>query len=189
MTAFPAFDIDDLAQFSGRPDSSYPDPYSDQALMQAALLFRLATGLDATGWPDTADMSELASLAILSLADSFILNQPYQASISTPFQSETIGSYSYSLKQVRTLVMAGQPTGIPWFDMAVQFLGVSGYLPHVTSSTIEVFYDELPVYNTSDGNKRVRGPSEIVPIDTPYSISRNIPYDPNRSARGRGSRG
>lgn len=176
MAGYPTLEIQNLSDFSGRPVPGYPDPYSLTALAQATLLFRLATAL--TDWPTDADQIQLATYAILQMADAFVLAQPFQAAVAAPFQSETIGGYSYS-KALR-LMQAGQPTGVFWFDLAVQRLGTSQDIARVITGSLQLFEQELRTEITWAGVRRILGPSDINPIDTPFSISQQIPFNPNK---------
>ena len=177
MAAYPSLSVVDLSNFTGRPEAGYPVPYTDSALMQAVLLFRLATGLQ--DWPDEPDKQQLATYAILQMADGFILAQPHQEVMAQPFQSETIGSYSYT-RQLKQL-QAGLPTGVFWFDLAVQRLGISDDVASVTSGSLELFERDMLVV-TYDGHTRVLGPGDLNRWDDAagWSVSRPIPYDPNR---------
>jgi len=82
-----------LAGFTGRPESGYTS-FADQALAQAALLFTIVTQRPTL--PDDPDTVTLVRNAILEMADRIYLEQPYAAARVSPYQSETIGSYSYA---------------------------------------------------------------------------------------------
>jgi len=88
--------------------------------MQAELLYKIGTCTGNT-WPDDPTSQKLAEMAVLSMADAIYLAQPFQKILSNPFSSESIGSYSYS--KVSGAVMSGIPTGVAWFDLAVNKLG------------------------------------------------------------------
>lgn len=111
--------VSDLADFTGSEQSSY-SAFVSQALVQATLLFGFATGLEQ--YPDTTAERSLAYNGILEMADKLYLSQPYAAALASPFQSESIGSYSYS--KASGAVSKGQATGVVWFDLAVQKLSV-----------------------------------------------------------------
>jgi hypothetical protein len=123
MAEYPTLTKKELAAFSGRPEQSYTK-YSDQALLQATMLFKIGTCLAAL--PDNQTEQDLARLAILSMADSIFLSQAYQKAAASPFSSESIGSYSYS--KAASAVSKGGTTGIMWFDLAVQQMSVCGSL-------------------------------------------------------------
>lgn len=163
--AFPTYTIADLSTFSGRPEPSYPSPYTEStALVQALLLFKMATCL--TDWPTDPDQAQLAKFAVLELADQFVLSQPYTLINNSPFQSESIGSYSYSKAQ--KAIKAGTPLGLGWFDLAVGQLGVCelGGLTGggISSGSIGVFEDDATFgVKTGDtsGKRYVLGPSQL----------------------------
>ena len=160
MAEFPVLTLNDVADFTGRPVAAYPQTYTATALKQARMLFRMATCLKT--FPDDEFEAELAKYAILSMAEALVLAQPYQAALANPFQSESIGSYSYS--KIAGVVASGVPTGLSWFDSAVQRLGVcdlsgTGVIGGGSSGGIEVFEHQgtfAPGYN----NVRLVGPAD-----------------------------
>lgn len=113
--------VADLATFKGRESNSF-SAFATEALDQATLLFYLATGIEE--YPEDVSLARLAKYGILDMADNIYLSQPYQEALASPYQSETIGSYSYS-KTVKA-VKKGDATGITWFDMAVNKLKAGG---------------------------------------------------------------
>jgi hypothetical protein len=180
-TDYPTFTAVDLSDFSGRPEASYT-PFATQALKQATLLFKLATCL--TSWPTDPDSAELASYAIISIADALVLTQPYQLTHASPFQSESIGSYSYSkmVLRYRQSIENGSPVGVTWFDLAVQKLGICelGGLNGgggVASDSIGVF-EEDGTFGTKDGDdsgkRYLLGPAQVDNQDDPFLVSQNI---------------
>ena len=174
MASYPSYTISDVATFSGRPEGLYNPAYTPVALANAFLLFKLATCL--TEWPEDADHARLASNAVLELAEADVLAQPYKAALASPFSSETIGSYSYS----RTLkrIQSGEPTGMMWFDMAVQYLGVCETgADAVSGGSLQIFDVDLPVYVDSDGSRHAVGPMQ----DPRYVRGGNIFHDPSGS--------
>lgn len=120
MAEYPSLSASDLSEFSGRDISLYPVAYSETALSQARLLFKIGTCLAAL--PDDEDQYQLALNAILDMAEWAVLSQPYGAAKASPFTSESIGSYSYS-KAVDS-VRLKENTGRFWFDLAVRELSV-----------------------------------------------------------------
>lgn len=165
--AYPSYTKDDLSDFSGRPSLSYT-AYSAQAITQAVLLFKIGTCL--ADFPQGQD-GELAKMAILSMADSIFLAQKYQEAAASPFNSESIGSYSYS--KTAKAVSSGQPTGIMWFDLAVDKLGVCEDLDNIPfSGGIEVFeHDAQYVHGGISANARMLSPQDL-------NVSRSFGYDP-----------
>lgn len=115
---FPTWTVADLAQVTGRDVSYFSNTaLVDQAILQATLLYRVGTNrVDMPGGPDDT-MNELVRLGILFMADAIYLAQPYHEILASPFNSETIGSYSYS--KAAGAVSQGLPTGVSWFDLAV----------------------------------------------------------------------
>lgn len=109
--------ITDLAAFSGRDLNSFGD-YAIEALTQATLLFYLATGLEE--YPIDIQLAQLARYGILDMADKIYLSQPYREASASPYQSETIGTYSYS--KAVSAVKKGDATNVMWFDLAVNKL-------------------------------------------------------------------
>lgn len=159
-----------LATFSGRPVESYTD-YADQALLQSLLLFKIGTCLAS---PDDLDdtQKQLVDMAILSMADAIFLNQEHQAAVASPFNSESIGSYSYS-KTARA-VSVGKPTGIMWFDLGVSELGICDLEDNIpTFGGIEMFEHDGVFVRGSHGGANVRflSPKDII-------FSRGYGYDP-----------
>ncbi len=163
---------DDLAGFTGRPAASFPLPYVEaSAIPQALLLFKLGTCLAS---PDdlTDDQKQLVDFAILSMADSIHLVAPYQTAIASPFNSESIGSYSYS--KVARAIQSGIETGIGWFDMALDQLSVCDDLTSgFASGGIEVFEnDGLFRAGLQAGNVDFLSPADM-------DRSRSFGYDPS----------
>lgn len=127
MVGFPAFTVSQLAQFSGRPLQSYP-AYADQALIQAVVVFMMVTQVYT--WPTDYLNQQIATLGILQYADVLVLEQPFQQVAHNPFQSQTIGSTSYSKPtqymrgNAAANALKGESTGIPFFDFAIQKLAL-----------------------------------------------------------------
>lgn len=114
----------DLAQFTGRPPATF-GAYATEALAQATLMFRIVTKL--TAYPDDPDLAQLAKYAIMELADRLLLEQPFAEILVRPYQSETIGSYTYSRATATVAkVQSGMKTGLFWWDLAVEELTVAG---------------------------------------------------------------
>lgn len=169
--AYPTYTVADLADFSGRPQLAYMNAnYVPMALSQATLLFKIATCL--ADIPDSPDQQELAKFALLSMADSIYWAQQYQDAVNNPFSSESIGSYSYS--KVAKAVSDREKTGIMWFDLAVEQMGVCEDLDNIPfSGGIEVFeYDGAFVDGRmNNANTRFLSPQDI-------DRSRGFGFDP-----------
>lgn len=163
--SFPTFTISDVATATGRDVTSYPQ-WTNQALAQAMLMFRLGTCL--TTWPTDQLEADTAKNAILFMADQLVILQPYQELLGGPFQSETIASYTYSLKVANILlgrIQAGSPTGNFWFDSAVALLGVcdsaNSLVGGVAGGSINVFEDDGCFFVDSTGQKFLLGPKDF----------------------------
>lgn len=161
-----------LADFTGRPVASFPEGFVNaSAIPQALLLFKLGTCLAS---PDalTTDQKQLVDFAILSMADAIHLSAPYQAAMASPFNSESIGSYSYS--KTAKAVASGVETGIGWFDRAIDELSVCDQeASGLVFGGIEVFeFDAAFVAGASGQNRRMLSPKDI-------DASRRFGWDPS----------
>lgn len=137
--------VAELATFTGRASNTFGD-YAIEALAQATLLFYLAT--DLVDYPSDSNLAKLAKNGIMALADQLYLSQPYQDALASPYQSESIGSYSYS-KAVKA-VKKGDATGIMWFDLAVNKLKAGSASIGATGSIEGMEWDGL---GTSDSGR------------------------------------
>ena len=176
MASYPVYDVSALAAFSGRPEYGYDPNFIGSAIKQSIRLFKLATCL--TEWPDNADDAELAEFAVLSMIDAMMLRQPYEAASASPMQSETIGSYNYS--KMSRAVQDGEPTGVGWFDRAVAELGVCDVVNknemEIRGASYNIFGNELPIYEDSNGNRHAIGPMD----DPRYMYNPRGYYDNGR---------
>ena len=157
--------VQDLADFTGRPVTAYP-AFASSALAQATLLFQTLTHLDS--FPTDADKRQLAINAIVEMADRIVLEQPYAQVKSSPFQTETIGSYSYSKSTPSTkTAQQGARTGLFWWDLAIDELMVAGssVLAH---GSVQVYPDGL--YQGPEGTWRVLDEAEAEGPDAPPYI-------------------
>jgi len=152
--AFPVFTAQHLADFTGRDAATF-DAYATQAIKQAILLFVLGTELREL--PEDEIDREVAVNGILSMADAIYLVRPYAEVLFNPFNSESIGSYSYS--KASQAVAGGLPTGITWFDLAIGRLAkedLSGW----GSGGIEIFEDDGYFVRGNGGNSRLVAPED-----------------------------
>lgn len=183
---YPVPTLSQLSTFSGRPESTYL-AFTDQALAQATLLFSLQTGM--TVPPEDENLSSLALNAILQMADSLYLAQPYVPLKAKPFQSETIGSYSYSMGsgQFRESIsflkaQVGHYTGLIWWDLAMREFGDT---LQTESSSVQVFErDPVVWFEDSTGQRFVKGPSDIMPADFPFDINADVGFTDPSGTRG-----
>lgn len=118
--------VAELATFTGRPVNTYSG-FAAQALAQATLMFQVVTKLE--DYPEDPQLLQLAMNAILEMADRLVLEQPFAEVSTRPFQSETIGSYTYSRSTATAAkVQNGSKTGLFWWDVAVDELAMPGAL-------------------------------------------------------------
>ncbi len=161
----------ELAAATGRPAESYT-AYATTTLLQATLLFAAHTRL--TDWPADPQLAQLARMAVLELADRLYLEQPYQAAKASPYQSESIGSYSYSKGSSSSSAAAGRtasslPAGLLWWDLALDGLSADA-ASGIASGSIDVADDDL--VRNDQGTLSIAGPADS--IDPPYvTISAN----------------
>lgn len=125
----------DLSSFTGRGMDHYGSTFVQEALAQAGDLLELATGLTTLPAEDTLH-GRLARRGVLAMADAIFEGNQYRDLKHSPFRSETIGSYNYQLAEGN--VLAGIPTGISWFDLAVERLKNST-IAAISNSSIEAF--------------------------------------------------
>jgi len=154
--------IDELSDFSGRPADSY-GPFATSALRQATLLFSMLTRL--TEWPTDTDHAELALMAIVQMADRLYLEQPNAQMKAGPFQSETIGSYSYSKAQQIAVTASnnGSKTGLYWWDLALELLAQP--IGADMSSDVIRLHDNDVRIDIETGGRYIPSPTELVGSD------------------------
>lgn len=147
--------VADLATFTGRAQPSF-GTFAAQALAQATLLFSVVTKL--SDYPADADLAQLAKNAIMEMADRLYLEQPNAQVKASPFQSETIGSYSYSKGSTFHKAKEGEHTGLFWWDLAIDELRVSdsGFLASGSIKTDNGLY-----VATDTDEKWILGPAEV----------------------------
>lgn len=166
-----------LANFTGRPLVSFPQAYvENSAIPQALLLFKIGTCLAS---PDgmTTDQLQMVDYAVLSMADAIHLAQPYQTALASPFNSETIGSYSYS--KTAKAIRQGKETGVDWFDIAIDQLSVCDTLDgSFSQGGIEIFEND----GLFAGGARLGGQPGNVDFLSPADLNRSVHYgfDPNQ---------
>lgn len=170
---YPTYTRQQLADFTGRPAASFPMAFvSNSAIPQAVLLFKIGTCLASLD-DLNEEQKQLADFAILSMADAIHLSAPYQTALASPFNSETIGSYSYS--KTAKAVQVGLETGVMWFDLAIDQLSTCDETNGMFSQGgIEVFED--------DGSFTQGHISRNVRLTAPHDVelSKQFGYDPNR---------
>lgn len=114
----PSFD-EFVAFWGDEAPTSIDEDRADLLLSLSADLLWLATGLDDD--PVDSRLALLVKYAICDMAIFIFLHRDDIDAEYSPFQSERIGSYSYSKsysKLTRT-VSSNEPTGVPLFDRVV----------------------------------------------------------------------
>lgn len=145
-----------LAKFTGRPLDYFGGPFVVEALEQSGDLFQLAT--DRTELPAAETIEgRLARRGVLAMAEAFIEGNKSRDLRFSPFKSETIGSYTYTLAEQN--VLAGVPTGISWFDIAVSRLALD-IGTGVSNSSISAF-DRLGDIVSISGRDVLIGPADV----------------------------
>lgn len=191
--------IQQLAGWSGRPDSTY-GPFANTALFRSTFKFMVVTEIVLTDWNalDNADQT-MATIGILAYADNIYLSQPYQQAIASPFNNERIGSYSYgktmqgiggSMSRMVTpaLELKMEATGVDEFDWAVRLLAHRTRAAGVFTGGITVFEDGTMRYDNAelmvredDGRVLLFGPNDVDRVDFPGGFDINsemFPQDP-----------
>jgi hypothetical protein len=160
-----------LAQFTGRDEGSFT-AFADQALIQATLLFSIVTRREE--YPADEDQEALAINAVLEMADRIYLEQPFATYKASPFQSETIASYTYSKGSYVTRAKDGQPTGLFWWDLAVDELSLasSSLMSHAS-----VYAFEDAVSAGTDGDRFILTPGDVADV-TWLGVDDNVELRP-----------
>lgn len=167
MVAYPTFDVDDMAEFTGRPEVTFPE-HVDEALLQAVFFIKARTKV--YEWPADPELQQAFKYAILDLANQMYLERQYDRIKANPLSSETIGSYSYSKSNAATAALyTARPTGLLWLDLLLEMLlekedAAAGLATH---GSVHVFETD-DVYQ--NGRPVQRDPAEmwaLGPRDTP----------------------
>jgi hypothetical protein len=152
--------VAELATFTGRAISTFSS-FAVEALSQATLLMYLATEL--ASYPTDPELSKLTKYGIMDMADKIYLSQPYQEASASPYQSETIGSYSYS--KAVAAVKKGNDTGVMWFDLAISKVSTGSAIGS-TGSIQGMEFDGLGVSVATGRPKIVGGSGRAVDLDS-----------------------
>ena len=156
---WPVPTLTELAEYTGRPASSYTG-YVNSALLQATMMFTILSELGAGDYGGlSADFQQLANMGIMAMADHLYLRWPYQQVLASPLQSETIGSYEYSkpvqeiARNAQAIEVTAEKTGVDMFDLAVRrlarrrslagvFFGqITGFEKHARSDQVQIRWD------------------------------------------------
>jgi hypothetical protein len=158
---FPTYTVQDLADFFATEVDTFDDVKATLYITQASFLLELATCLKEP--PTDPKMLQLWKNAVLDMAMKLIIGSDYLNAKWSPFSSETIGSYSYTIAANK--IQQGDQTGVMWFDIAVMRLGVCDLMGDSGAHSgggIEVFeHDGTFVAGTHPGNERLLSPNDI----------------------------
>lgn len=173
-----------LADFTGVDESTF-GTFVNSALLQATLMFMVVCDVDQPdydSWDSTQQL--LSTNGILAMADHLYLEQPFRQVNASPFQGETVGSYSYS-KPASTirgtagaLSLKGEQTSVVWYDLAVQMLSkrdLAGgvYVGQVQGLEMSDFGDQgvQVMINTATNELLLQGPSGRDWMPLPFDIN------------------
>lgn len=148
----------ELASFMGLTEATLP-PYKTEALSQAQDLMQLALPC-VTDDPADAFQKRVLLRGIMAMAEAIIIGQPARSAAALPFKSETIGSYAYTIRDLHRVALAGEPTGIGWFDHAVSFFDCTSEEGDSETDSISVFERDV-YYGIEDGRRYVIGPADV----------------------------
>lgn len=165
-------EMSDLVTFSGTQIAGqyYTDTaYVATALQQATDLLTLVTDIEADPPETPVEIWRMTRNAILEMAEAIVIKQPYRAVVLNPFQSETIGTYTYSkLAKVAahdSEVVGGQH--MRWWAQAIEYWDLQDV--YVESTSTHVFEDDNVWLRGRDpavagsGRRLVMGPIDIDP--------------------------
>ena len=156
----PNYTREEMAEFLGRPVASFPSSVETKIKL-AILLLKLATCRRT--FPDDPFYQDVIKAAVFFMALDMSIKEKYEKHTASPFQSETIGSYSYS--KMYNTVQNKDSTGILWFDTAVDALSLCG-LENTSGETsfsggIHIFEYDYPAVGIGTSEAMVLSPSEI----------------------------
>jgi hypothetical protein len=118
--------LDDLEQFANTTYDEAQAEYVEMMLQQATDALWAYTGIDTYPDDSTEDgkrRKRIIKNAIMALALWAMTQAESRHEIDSPFSSETIGSYHYSLKMQQAQTGS---SGIWWLDMLFKMLGAGG---------------------------------------------------------------
>lgn len=161
MAEFPEYTVDDLALFANEIPEYFTE-FGEEALAQAEFLVQERT--DTFEFPSTERLQRAFKFAILDVALQLYLESYFLKYKNLPFQSEVVGSYSYSKGQTsNTTLLSSYPTGLKWLDILLWIMGKDASIGLPTSGGVHVFDRE--------GVVRVNGEDwELGPRDLPVDI-------------------
>lgn len=184
--------VADLADFTGRPETSF-SAYARSSLIQSALLLSIRTELGNDDYDGLVpDDQQMVLFGVMDMADYIYLRQPYQQVIASPLTNESVGSYSYGKAQQQVgrnaaaLELGAETTGRIWYDLAYQLLAKRTRAGGVFSGGITVFeegskIDQAEIMIRVEDNRLVLvGPQDVNQRTVPFDINSQIfPMDPS----------
>jgi hypothetical protein len=139
----------ELVNFVGANESDYTS-FATEALEQATNLLELNTGI--SEWPTDTLQLKIAKRGVCQLADYLHEANKYRRVRARPFASETVMDRSYTIARAQS----GEPTGLLWWDKAVELLTVADS-SDISSGGVIIF-DNDGIIVRSDGELTVPGP-------------------------------
>lgn len=107
-------------------------PTQEEAIQQAMDLLVMATGLTSTS--NTME-DRIVRSAVLEMAWAITIRHEDKEAEFSPFSSESIGSYSYS--KAASLINQGAATGIPNFDVAIDYFAAQAMGGGISNTSSE----------------------------------------------------
>jgi hypothetical protein len=149
--------LSDYVMFRGEPATAY----STMALDQAQLLLQMAAGPKNAGErPENPTDERIYKFGIFAMAEALENSRGTRSLALSPFRVEEIGSYRY--EKARQDVRRGIPTGIMWFDMAVDHFTAKCPLIGSMYNSITMFdYEDGLRSLDQNGRDRILGPAEV----------------------------
>jgi hypothetical protein len=150
--------ITQLETFMGVPEGSLEvlTLYGPEALTQGTDMMMLATSVQDD--PTDAGTLRVMQRGICAMAEAFIFSKEPRRLALFPFKRELLGGYEY--EKFAKQVSLHQPTGVMWFDMAVDLLLGNLIQPEADEllQSISVFENDN-VYDVC-GRSAVLGPAD-----------------------------
>ncbi|MFA7264859.1 MAG: hypothetical protein WC054_00865 [Candidatus Nanopelagicales bacterium] len=152
----------DLSNFTGQSPEHYDRPFVMEALAQAGDLLELAlSSVSITELPPANTLlGRTARRGVLAMAEAIFEGNNHRDMRFSPFKTENIGSYSYTLAEQN--VLAGIPSGVSWFDVAVSKLldaAADAFTSTISNASISAF-DRPGDIGWAGGRPILTGPAD-----------------------------
>jgi len=158
-----------LATFTGQPEQMF-GIYVNEALAQASFLVEMATGVHELD-PSDAYGLRLYAYSVAEIAAHLYAEQQYWTVSINPFQSESIGSYTYNKSQMSSKVSNGDYGDLMWLPLYadyLQSLDLDGAGSGIQSGQIHGSeYDGVGI--AIDGDLRMLSPKRDIEFFDPYA--------------------